>query len=178
MSTNSYLPEPNELSAVSLHFFESRLQIKLIMLTMNMLSLILASLVMLVFQTNGNISYNSIFFVIFAYVWLFHRKKVQQFFVRQRYRKAISRNPEQPWSFHVTKYKIKGQVMANDINIKWTSIRKIYYLKNLHGYMIPLTGLKNSGRFIWLPNSGFNQENDLLQFKQFLIDNKIKIKKR
>ena len=63
MSTNSYLPEPNELSAVSLHFFESRLQIKLIMLTMNMLSLILASLVMLVFQTNGNISYNSIFFV-------------------------------------------------------------------------------------------------------------------
>lgn len=97
--------------------------------------------------------------------------------MKYRFRKSIKKYNKE-WSFDFNKFKIKAIINNLNLDITWKSLRTAFYIKSLSGYMLPLTGLKNAGRFVWLPESGFEDAAALQAFIQFLNDNNVKIKNR
>lgn len=177
MSKNSYFPDPNVLSKVGLEFFETRPQIRILILCVNFFTLLMASLIILILQVNHEIASSSIIFLIATYVWLTHRRTIQRLLMKYRFKKSINKHNKE-WFFDFNKFKIKAVINNLKLDITWKSLRSVFYIKSLSGYMIPLTGMKNAGRFVWLPESGFEDETALQNFIKFLSDNKIKVKER
>lgn len=58
--------------------------------------------------------------------------------------------------------------------IEWKKLR--FIIKNKSGYIIPLTGLANAGRFMWIPLHGLNRTGDEQQFLDLISRHKLKIK--
>jgi hypothetical protein len=175
MKKNTYFPDADIMSRVCIEFLESRPQIKVMILTFNLLTLFLASIIFIILQTEGRITNQSIVFLIATYLWLSHRKFFQRILIKYRFNKSIKKH-NKSWKFTFNKFKITANVNDTTWDMKWKSFRKIFYLKKLSGYMIPLTGFTNSGRFIWLPESGFESEAALQEFQEFIAYNNLKIR--
>lgn len=59
-------------------------------------------------------------------------------------------------------------------HIEWKKLK--FILKNKNGYIVPLTGLTNAGRFMWLPLHCFANPSDEQFFLDLVSKHKLKIK--
>ena len=173
MTNNSYFPDANVISEVTLEFLENKIGIKLIVFIMNIVTVIIGALAMLIMYVHG-IQYNTLIFSVFSVCWLMFRKDAQKFVIKRKMSQAILQNSN-PWEYDINSKCIKGKVLSYELSIKWKDVRKILFLEKLDGYLIPLTGLKNAGKFIWLPLSGFNNMHDIEEFSKLIPEKRLKI---
>lgn len=111
--------------------------------------------------------------LLVALGWIFFYKKINRLVIKLNFKHR---------KFTTIDYKIKideqsilAQQGQNIQYIEWHKIR--YILKNRHGYIIPLTGISNAGKFLWLPISSLQQESGEDTFLSIVNKFKLQIKK-
>ena len=87
-------------------------------------------------------------------IWIFFYKKFNRFIIKMNLKQR---------KFFTIDYKIKideQSILAEQgSNIKHIEWKKLsYILKNHNGYIIPLTGMSNVGKFLWLPINSLQEQ--------------------
>jgi hypothetical protein len=120
----------------------------------------------------GNISWLNSLVAISAVAWLFFRRKLNYFILcRSLTKKKIQ---EYISTIKFSKHKIWAEINNSVSEIFWSKISYIY--KNKDGYILPLPGISNGGRFVWLPLRSFNSQAEENTFLDIVKDHKLKIK--
>lgn len=111
--------------------------------------------------------------MICAILWLFFYKHINRAIIR------MALNRRKFADMHcICKFDEKSILFSmrdfTPQHIEWKKIR--FILKNKSGYIIPLTGLANAGRFMWLPLRSMQKPGDEQAFLGFIEQFKIKIR--
>lgn len=91
---------------------------------------------------------NEIFMAIFCFMWIFFRRKINLAII-----KRTGKHEDNEKTVHITNKYIS---YSNEERVRWSHLKKIY--KNDLGFIIPMLGLKNAGKFIWLPYECINKD--------------------
>lgn len=101
--------------------------------------------------------------VAFAIAWLFYYKNINRYIVKLALKK--------------TKFDGKIQSLSIDSNaingLPWKRLR--YINKNQDGYIIPIPGIANSGKFIWIPYRAFDDQFSEREFLDLVAKHHLKI---
>jgi len=109
-----------------------------------------------------------------AIAWMFYYRKINRAIVKLGSKKR--KIPDSPAAFNVDKKRIFYKDPHKQThNIEWRNIR--FLLKNSKGYILPLTGLRNAGKYLWFPHRAFENEKQEEEFTKLVKSNKIRIKK-
>lgn len=169
MIMNQYQIEVNEMTNATLSFIESRPVMKLILWGMKIacLAMLAGFLIKAYTQTLTSLDLGT---TLFAMAWLCFRRKINAFFLKKNLsmRKAEQFHKE----YHLSPYKIWWKENATPQQLLWQEVPCV--LAQRDGYMIPLTGMAQSGRFLWLPKRGFKDESGFLEL---LKKKSVKLKK-
>lgn len=111
--------------------------------------------------------------VLTALIWLCFYKNINQWVVKRSLKNRSMHNL--PHDMNIDKQRIFYKANNNSSHLEWKKIR--FVLKNSQGYIVPLSGLTNAGKFLWLPLRGFSDPTAEQQFVQTLQELKLKIKK-
>jgi len=172
----------DEMVEVTLCFLESRPFLKWMIIFMKM-----ACLLMLFSFTikllSRSISVYDGMVGLFALSWLLYRRQVNAFFLKKRLNQQ--KINEGSLTIHVLKHKIawRGNFMSQGEQ-RFKIMRFVYQIQNKktekgqtqNGFIIPLMGLAQSAKFIWLPTRAFKTEQDQTDFLSILEKNNITMK--
>jgi len=109
--------------------------------------------------------------VFLALTWLFAYKRINRWIIKGSLKKAKFNNA-------INVFKIDHKSIfcklpsKQPVDIEWKRLKYVY--KNKDGYIIPITGITNGGKFIWLPHRGFNTQ--ALESEFLEIANKFRLK--
>lgn len=163
--------ELEETTQVTLDFLENRPILKVLILLMK----IACFLVFIGFAFQfmfGQITIFNVLVVLFALIWIVYRREINYFLLK----KSLQKNKinEGNIEIHILKHKLwwRGKTILQDEQ-PWKKVKKIY--KNNKGFIVPLVGISSGAKFIWLPNKGFEKEDDLQEFLKLIEDKNIKI---
>lgn len=110
---------------------------------------------------------------LMAFVWLFFYKQINTIVVKKTISgRDLSRIP---YSFKIDKNRIMCKTQSSSSQVDWRNIK--YVLSTYAGYIIPLTGIGNAGRFLWLPKRAFSDNSQEQEFIKLLEKVKKPIKK-
>lgn len=108
-----------------------------------------------------------------AAIWIFYHKKINHSVVKSSLKrrkfeniKCVMKIDEKSILYRLQNYTPQY--------IEWKKLR--FVIKNKNGYIIPLTGLANAGRFMWLPFQGLKADNAEQKFLDLVSKYKLKIK--
>lgn len=110
---------------------------------------------------------------LFAVIWLFYYKAINRWVIGNTLK-------HRKFDLSAQKYTIDQKSIAcmlqskNPFNIEWKKIK--YILQNKDGYIIPLTGFSNAGKFLWFPKRGFQNPNMEQEFIDIVQQLKLRIK--
>lgn len=121
----------------------------------------------------GNTRPEDIAAVIMAIGWLVFYKKINRRVIATVLKGRKFETMTRTIKFDNKSIMCRG-AMNMPIDIAWKKLR--FVLKSNDGYIIPLTGLVNAGKFFWIPLRAFTQEDQEQQFLDILQKFKIKIK--
>lgn len=111
--------------------------------------------------------------LLFAITWLFAYRRLNTILLQKILTKRNSLTSTK--QYQLTSTKISEICKQQTINHHpWKSIKFIY--QNNDGYLIPITGSANAGKFIWLPNRGFSSTQAKTNFLTLLQHHNIRIK--
>jgi hypothetical protein len=111
--------------------------------------------------------------VIFALGWIFFYKHVNRWIIKGGLKRRKFETAKQ--QFKIDEKSIFCRWHINTpINIEWKKIK--FLLKNKDGYIVPLTGFANAGKFLWLPSRGFESVNSEQSFLELVNKFNLKIK--
>jgi hypothetical protein len=110
---------------------------------------------------------------ITACVWLFFYKSINRKIIKLTLRGRKFSDMHRNIKFDEKSIFCRGAMLL-PIDIEWKKLR--YVLKNKDGYIIPLTGIMNAGKFFWLPTRAFNDPQQEQTFLELLQKFKLKIK--
>lgn len=107
--------------------------------------------------------------VVMAFIWLFYYKKINRWIIKSTLKGRKFETMQR--TFKIDEKSIFCRTAkAEPINIEWKKLK--YILKTTDGYIVPLTGITNAGKFFWLPFRAFQEQNE----QQFLdLANKFKL---
>jgi hypothetical protein len=167
-----YQPNIPEITNATLNFLERRPIIKVIILLMKICCVIMSAAYILKAIMN-TITIHDMLVLLFALTWLFGYRVLNGFILkkilgRQNITKAINK-------FHINKYKLWWQATNKQpMQQEWKYVTYIY--QNPNGYIVPLIGAANAGKFIWLPKRGFAEPAAENKFLELIKQLKIIIK--
>lgn len=112
--------------------------------------------------------------VLFAVIWLLFYKPINRWVVRGSLKAQKFSNAS--CTYKIDKKSIFCKIAnAQPRHIDWKNVK--FVLQNKDGFIVPLTGIANAGKFIWLPNRGFVQENMREEFINLIQELKLKLKR-
>lgn len=107
-----------------------------------------------------------------VFVWLMFYKQINRWVIKSTLKrrkfddlKCVLRMDDKSVFYRIQQYTPQ--------HIEWKKLR--YVLKNNEGYIIPLTGITNAGKFLWLPLRSLNGEQEKT-FLDFVQKFKLKVK--
>ena len=164
---------PQETSQATLDFLTNRPFLSAMFFMMKVSCIILC--IMFAFAAyNKSARTQDLAVVIMAIGWLLFYKPINRYLIKSSL-KAASVND----TTNTCKIDDKSIYcnLANryPLNIEWKRLK--YLLKNKDGYIVPLTGLGNGGKFIWLPYRAFKPQGLEQEFLSLAGQFKLKIKK-
>lgn len=108
-----------------------------------------------------------------AVLWLIFNRQVHEYIIRQsmKGRRFASSNVEYKFDHKQIAYPTAN---GRSDSIDWSKLSLVF--KNKDGFIIPLTGLRNAGQFIWLPHRALNSETqakllDIIQQAKLKVRN-------
>lgn len=112
--------------------------------------------------------------VMFAVLWIIFYRPVNRWVIKGSLGKHKFPNAKQ-----LIKIDQKSILNKNPAgqpqHIDWKNVK--FILQNKDGYIVPLTGFSNAGKFLWLPFRGFTEANMQEEFISLVNNLKLKIKK-
>lgn len=110
---------------------------------------------------------------ITALIWLFFYKNINSWIIRNTLKSR--KFTDMKCFFKIDNkgilYKYNN---AQPQHIEWKYLK--YVLQNKQGYIIPLTGITNAGKFLWLPMRCLENHETQKDFMNFLDKSHLKIK--
>lgn len=163
-----YTSTPQETAAVSLQFLTNRPVVASMFVSMKIICFML-------FIAFGITAYNhalrpqDIISVISAIIWLLYYKSINRWIISSILKRR--KFPELTYNVRIDDKSIfYKQNDSQPRHIEWNKLK--FVLKDKSGYIIPLTGLTNAGKYIWLPLRSLQaSEQELLN-----LLNKFKLK--
>jgi len=111
--------------------------------------------------------------VFFALIWLFYYKSINRWLIKRNLKRV--KFSEAPNVFKIDHKSIFCKLPAkNPVDLEWKKFK--YVLKNSDGYILPITGISNGGKFIWLPFRAFSSPELEAEFLGLVAKFKLKIK--
>ena len=161
----------DEMATATLDFLENRPILKFSLFNMKMICCMTIG-IYLITVYHGNISWLNSSITIGAIAWLFFRRKLNYFILH----KSLTRKKVHEYvnNIEIYKHKIFTKINNSVTELGWSKISFVYQSKN--GYMIPLPGISNSGKFIWLPLRSFTNTHEENTFLDIVKNYKLKIK--
>lgn len=112
--------------------------------------------------------------VLFAAIWLIFYKPINRWVIKGSLNKRKFASDT-----HTIKIDEKSifskRSTGEPQNITWKNVK--FILQNQDGYIVPLTGFNNAGKFLWLPFRGFTQASMQDDFVSLAGKLRLKIKK-
>ena len=110
---------------------------------------------------------------VIAFFWLVYFRKINFWMIKHRLQSKKFNSPKN--IVKIDHKSILCQLQANQpMHIEWKKLK--YILRNKDGYIIPLTGISNAGKFMWLPYRCFANNNIEEEFLNIVSKCKLKIK--
>jgi hypothetical protein len=156
-----YTATPQETSKVTLDFLSNRPIVSLMFNFMKVTCVLLIIGFSITVYTKSTRSQDAIS-VVTALLWLFYYKQINRWIIKSslKNRKFTDNNCK----IKIDDQSIMCQIQGNrPQHIEWKKLK--YALKNQGGYIIPLTGITNAGKFLWLPLRGFTLDKFKLKVK-------------
>lgn len=167
-----YTATAQETSKATLDFMSNRPIMALLFLSMK-ISCLLLCLVFTITLYNKSIRPQDIGAILFAVIWLLYYKQINRWIIRRSLKMR-------KFTDYKCLYKIDDKSILYQLHtfapqhIQWKKLK--YVLKNNEGYIIPITGIDNAGKFLWLPFRSLHNDSDQQQFLNFLEKFKLKLK--
>ncbi len=168
-----YMANPDEMSQVTLDFLTNRPLISFMfwLMKLSCMGLLLAFAFTLYNHAARPQDYVS---VLSAVVWLIYYKKINRWIIKRGLKRR---------KFNQAKYTVRMDEKSifcklqenNPLHIEWKKIR--YVLQNKAGYIIPLTGVRNAGKFVWVPHRSLAEKTWEQDFLQILNKFKLKVQR-
>ena len=111
---------------------------------------------------------------VLAIIWLFSFRRINKWLIKKRLSTKHFKSATNTLKIDHKSILSKFQ-FSEPQHIEWKKLR--YILQNKDGYIIPLTGVRNAGRFMWLPHRSFNDTAKEQDFLDLVNKFKLKIKK-
>lgn len=111
--------------------------------------------------------------VIAALIWFFYYKTINQWIIKSALKSR--KFTEAKYSIAIDEQSILCRFDGDNIQyIEWKKLKHIIDTKD--GYIIPLTGFTNAGKFIWLPLRAFPTPKAKQEFLDLVSKFKLKVK--
>lgn len=165
-----YTSTPQETAAVSLQFLANRPAVASMF---SMMKIICISLFVAFAYSayHQAIHLQDVFAVIAALMWLKYYKNINIFIIKNMLKRKQA--PELSYDISINESSIAYKQNNNHpTNISWKKLK--FVLRDASGYIIPLTGFANAGRFIWVPQRCLRDSEPA--FLELLHKAKLKIK--
>jgi hypothetical protein len=165
----NYQPTHTEIGQATLDFFLNRPMMR-IMLHFMRVACVLLCVIFAMFWHAGQTRPKDYVFASTALIWLLYYKQLNKKLINATIkRQNVSKLPH---NFNVDNQRIYCQ--DQNSQIEWKKIK--FILKNVNGYIIPLTGFTNAGKFLWFPNHGFANQASEQNFVELMHKLSKKIK--
>lgn len=167
-----YTATAEETATATYDFLTQRPILKVLFLFMK-ISCIIICIVFMISLYYKFIRPQDILAFITALVWLFYYKKINNWII-----KNILKNRK--FTDAKCLFKIDDKSILYKYNnaepqhIEWKKLK--YILQNKHGYIIPLTGITNAGKFLWLPMRSLDNLNAKQDFLNLVNKFDLRIK--
>lgn len=164
-----YQTENDEMVNATLDFIENRPLLKLMLFVMKLSCfLVLVGFMLKCISRTAVVEDFTV--VLFALMWIMYRKRFNRYLLRRR----LKNQPSQAHKFQVSERRIWWQYAKQQPDqTLWNNIRLVY--QNKLGYMIPLSGLQNAAKFLWLPKRSFKKDEEQA-FVEIVQKRKLKLK--
>lgn len=158
-----YTSTPQETAAVSLQFLTNRPIVASMFISMKIICYMLF-IAFAMTAYNHALRPQDIVSVITAIIWLLYYKSINRWIIS-----SILKRRQFPQLTYNVRIDDKSILYKQDNNqpthIEWKKLK--FVLKDKTGYIIPLTGVMNAGKYIWLPFSSLQtSEQELLRLLQ------------
>ncbi len=157
----SYTPANPEFAAATAAFLLQRPTLRL-MLSVSRVACVMVIIGFSLCLYADAVTYKNVISTILAILWMLFYRKVLYAVINSVIR---SRDVNKiPFDFNIDKKRIFCKNAKVSSQVEWKTIK--FIIDTYTGYIIPLTGVNNAGRFLWLPKRAFsdnNQEQDFLK---------------
>ncbi len=165
-----YTSTPQETAAVSLQFLTNRPIVASMFMSMKIICYMLF-LAFAMTAYNNALRPQDTISVIAAVIWLIYYKPINRWIISSILKRR--KFPQLTYNVRIDDKSIFYKQDNNQANhIEWNKLK--FVIKDQAGYIIPLTGLKNAGKFIWLPLRSLQASEQ--EFLNLLQKFKLKIK--
>jgi hypothetical protein len=162
---------PQETADSTLNFLLNRPLMNVMFLIMRYSCIFLCfGFLITLYQRNTRVE--DVVAVITACAWLFFYKSINRKVIKSTLKARKFTSLQRTIKFDDKSIACLGPKML-PIDIQWKKLK--FVLKTKQGYIIPLTGLINAGKFIWLPFHAFKDQQEQ-QFLQYLQQFNLKLK--
>lgn len=165
-----YTSTPQETAAVSLQFLTNRPIVASMFTSMKIICLMLF-MGFAITAYNNALRPQDIISAASAIIWLLYYKAINRWIISTILKRR--KFPELTYNVRIDDKNIFYKQNNNQPNhIQWNKLK--FVLKDKSGYIIPLTGLTNAGKYIWLPLRSLQASEQ--EFLNLLQKFKLKIK--
>lgn len=167
-----YTTSAQEASQATLDFMINRPIMALMFKGMQMLCIALCAGYAITLYTNTARKEDAVA-VIFALLWIVFYKRFNRWVINRTLK--LRKFNDVTCAMKIDDKSIFYKLHNNQpLHIEWKKLR--FVLKNNDGYIIPLTGVINAGRFLWLPKRSLNSPQAEIQFLDLCQKFKLKLK--
>ncbi|HSX20651.1 MAG TPA: hypothetical protein VLG38_05990 [Gammaproteobacteria bacterium] len=111
--------------------------------------------------------------VFFALLWLMYYKKINRWVIQRSLK--LRQTADLKCMYKIDEKSILYRIHNSaPHHIEWKKLK--YVLKNKSGYIIPLTGVSNAGKFLWLPQRSLSNNDAESKLLSLITKFKLKIK--
>jgi hypothetical protein len=168
-----YTMTPEETAKATFDFLANRPFISLLFFFMKT-SCFIICIGFVIAVYNKSVRIQDVVSALFALIWISAFKEFNRWMINKRLKNKAFGNAKNEFKIDHKSIFCRFQA-SNPQNIEWKKLK--YILQNKDGYIIPLTGMSNAGKFMWLPFRCFENKSIEQDFLELVKNFKLKIKK-
>ncbi len=166
-----FTPTVDEAAQATFDFLSNR-PIMSFMLKIMKVSCVLLAIGFVITAIGKSIRVQDIAALIMALVWLIFYKRINHWLIKRNLR--LRKFDVFKQSLSIDSRAITATTANNFMHkVEWKSVK--FVLKNAKGYIVPLTGFSNAGKFFWIPFSSLDASTNK-ELESVLEQAKIKVK--
>jgi|GEM_PF-6605982 len=145
-----------ELATAITDFVLNRPAMKFLRFTLQFSAVLVVSRTIYNYQHNIALTYLGIFNCLFAVIYFKYYRFIHFMLIRLIIKNQVASHNNLKIILEPKEINVENSISKKRYGQKWHKTR--FIATNRYGYIIPLTGLARSGRFIWIPLNNLSDE--------------------